>query len=117
MLAKVREGGHYALMILWLLGPPMKSAALTRMAHQLLVGLALDSPRAARQNMPVKIGDDVIGIVTSGCLSPTLDRSIAMAYVDVAHKDVGQTVDVDLGRQTVKAEIVPLPFYTRGNKK
>ena len=41
MLAKVREGGHYALMILWLLGPPMKSAALTRMAHQLLVGLAL----------------------------------------------------------------------------
>jgi aminomethyltransferase len=76
-----------------------------------LVGLVLDSPRAARQGMPVARDGSPIGAVTSGCISPTLEKSIAMAYVDAAHAAAGGTVDVDLGRQTVRAEVVALPFY------
>ncbi|MCP3905520.1 MAG: glycine cleavage system aminomethyltransferase GcvT [Planctomycetes bacterium] len=79
-----------------------------------LVGLVLDSPRAARQEMAVQRDGTVIGAVTSGCVSPTLEKSIAMAYVDADHADEGTTVCVDLGRQTVDATIVPLPFYKRG---
>ena len=76
-----------------------------------LVGLFLDSPRAARQGMTVKNGDAEVGIVTSGCMSPTLGRSIAMAYVDTPISDVGTTLAVDLGRQVVDAEVTAIPFY------
>jgi aminomethyltransferase len=79
-----------------------------------LAGLVLDSPRAARQDMPVLKDGTTIGFVTSGCLSPTLERSIAMAYLDAAHAEPGGAVEVDLGRQCVTAEIVPLPFYKAG---
>jgi aminomethyltransferase len=76
-----------------------------------LVGLELNSKRAARQHMSVLRNGATIGEVTSGCPSPTLEKSIAMAYVDTAHAKTGETVEVDLGRQTVPATIVDLPFY------
>lgn len=78
-----------------------------------LVGLHLDSKRAARQTMKVLLGGEEIGFVTSGCLSPTLEKSIAMAYVQAAHAEEGKTVQVDLGRQAIDAAIIPLPFYKR----
>ena len=78
-----------------------------------LVGLHLDSRRAARQDMKVKLGDAEIGFVTSGCLSPTLGTSIAMAYVQAEHAVENTAVQIDLGRQAIDAEIVPLPFYKR----
>jgi len=77
-----------------------------------LVGLTLDGRRAARQNMIVRHDGEEIGVVTSGCLSPTLDRSIAMAYVDVAHADEGSTVDVDFVSRTAPATVTALPFYS-----
>ncbi len=79
--------------------------------RQRLVGLKLDTRRSARQNMPVKDGDAQVGFVTSGCISPTLDASIAMAYVATGKHDVGTKLSVDLGKQVVPAEVVPLPFY------
>ncbi|MHC4991915.1 MAG: glycine cleavage system aminomethyltransferase GcvT [Planctomycetota bacterium] len=82
-----------------------------------LVGLVLEGRRAARQSMPVSVGGSAVGVVTSGTLSPTLDRSIAMAYVDREHADPGTELRVDLGRATAAAEIVPLPFYKRPKKK
>ncbi|MHC5023658.1 MAG: glycine cleavage system aminomethyltransferase GcvT [Planctomycetota bacterium] len=79
-----------------------------------LVGLELDSKRAARQGMKVLAGGAEIGFVTSGCLSPTLGKSIAMAYVDRGRSEAGASVEVDLGRQVAAATIVPLPFYKAG---
>ncbi len=78
-----------------------------------LVGLDLQGPRIARQGAAVKSGETVIGEVTSGTFSPTLKRSIAMAFVDAAHATDGQSVDVDLRGSITSAKIVPLPFYKR----
>jgi aminomethyltransferase len=61
--------------------------------------------------MPVLKDGATVGEVTSGCLSPTLDTSIAMAYLDAPHADEGGNVRVDLGRHQIEARIVPLPFY------
>ena len=80
-----------------------------------LVGLILEGRRAARQHMPVLTGGTTIGEVTSGCLSPTLEKSIAMAYVDAANAAPGTSVEVDLGKQTAAAEVVALPFYKTGS--
>jgi len=75
-----------------------------------LAGLVLDGRRTARQGMTISAKGKEIGIVTSGCLSPTLDKPIAMAYVDTGTQG---RVEVALGRGSVAAEIVALPFYKR----
>jgi aminomethyltransferase len=76
-----------------------------------LVGIEIDGKRAARQGMAVKKGDSTIGIVTSGCLSPTLGKSIAMAFVDRAHTEVGAALQVDTGRGVLEGKVVKMPFY------
>lgn len=78
-----------------------------------LAGLRLAGRRTARQGMVVRRDGGEIGRVTSGCLSPTLGVPIAMAYLDAAHAEIGGTVQVDLGRTSVRADVVALPFYKR----
>lgn len=78
-----------------------------------LVGLLLDGRRSARQFMKVFAGEAEIGEVTSGCLSPTLERPIAMAYVESSRAEPGGRVQIDLGRARAEAEICALPFYKR----
>ncbi len=78
-----------------------------------LVGLELEGKRIARQGTPIVLDGKVIGEVTSGTLSPTLGRSIAMAYVDAAHTAEGTAVSADLKGTLNPAKIVKLPFYKR----
>jgi len=58
-------------------------------------------------------GGREIGRVTSGTFSPTLARSIAMAYVDPPWKTPGSACEVDVRGKSVSARVVPLPFYKR----
>jgi len=74
-----------------------------------LVGLTLDGRRSPRQGMSILENDCVIGTVTSGCYSPTFEYPIAMAYVSSEFN--GETVNIDFGKQTLPATVVPLPFY------
>jgi len=82
-----------------------------------LVGLELEGKRIARQGSAVLREGKPVGVVTSGTLSPTLGKSIAMAYVDANDAIVGSAVSIDLKGSTNAAKIVPLPFYTRAEKK
>ncbi|MSR44004.1 MAG: glycine cleavage system aminomethyltransferase GcvT [Phycisphaerales bacterium] len=75
-----------------------------------LVGLGLEGRRSARQGMEVRLGERVVGRVTSGCLSPTLDRPIAMAIVDAECTAVGTALEVDLRGTRVPAIVEPMPF-------
>lgn len=63
-------------------------------------------------------GGAAIGKVTSGLLAPTVDRPIAMAYVDAAHAAVGTRLDALVRGKPVPMEVVPMPFvparYYRG---
>ncbi len=76
-----------------------------------LVGIRFEGKRTARQGMPILVGGEAGGVVTSGCLSPTLDASIAMGFVNAAHAVEGREVSVDAGRAVLAGRIVPMPFY------
>ena len=78
---------------------------------KMLTGLILEGRRSARQGHRVLHQGEEIGTVTSGCLSPTLNQSIAMAIMDREHREPGTAVDIDLGRSTVPATVCALPFY------
>ncbi|MBI1314603.1 glycine cleavage system aminomethyltransferase GcvT [bacterium] len=77
------------------------------------VGLKLDGRRIAREGATVVIGDEIIGEVTSGTFSPTLEESIAMAYVDRRYSDTGIALEVDIRGKRIAARTVDLPFYRR----
>ena len=81
--------------------------------ERVLVGLGVDGRRTARQGMPVLANGTVVGQVSSGCWSPTLERSIAMAFVDRAHAEAGTALAVDAERARLDAVVEKLPFYTR----
>lgn len=78
-----------------------------------VVGLKGLGRRAARAGYPVLVDGTVVGEVTSGLPSPTLGHPIALALVDVAQREPGTTVTVDLRGKPESFEVVPLPFYTR----
>lgn len=79
-----------------------------------LVGLELNSQRIARQGTPIRDANGTeIGVVTSGTMSPTLNKSIAMAYVNVDQSAVGTQLTADLRGDLQPASVVPLPFYKR----
>ncbi|MFI5378408.1 MAG: glycine cleavage system aminomethyltransferase GcvT [Tepidisphaerales bacterium] len=78
-----------------------------------LVGLELEGKRIARPETPVMLGGRQIGQVTSGTFSPTLQKSIAMAYVEAGHAGVGTKLDVDLKGAMNAAVVVKMPFYKR----
>lgn len=78
-----------------------------------IVGLKLEGRRIARRHAGVYAGGVPVGVVTSGTLSPTLGDSIAMAFVNREHNELGSTVEVTVGSKRMGATVVPLPFYKR----
>jgi aminomethyltransferase len=78
-----------------------------------LVGLVVRGRGIARHGYGVFAGDRRTGIVTSGTLSPTLNKPIAMAYVTPTDAEPGTIVAVGIRDQRVSAEVVSLPFYRR----
>lgn len=92
-------------------------AALTAAAatepRELLVGLRGSGRRAGREGYAVLSGDDVVGRVTSGALSPTLGHPVAMAYVRSDLAAVGTALAVDVRGSAQPVEVVELPFYRR----
>jgi aminomethyltransferase len=77
------------------------------------VGLQLDGKRIAREGAGVIAGETAVGKVTSGTFSPTLQKSIAMAYVPARHSAPGVHLSVDIRGQREPATVVKLPFYKR----
>lgn len=77
------------------------------------VGLILEGRRIAREHFDVYHADERVGWITSGTFSPTLERSIAMAYVPPSLSDAGQELSVDIRGAKTPARVAPLPFYRR----
>lgn len=77
------------------------------------VGLALSGRRVPREHYALLSGATKVGEVTSGTFSPTLQKPIAMAYVEPTHAAVGTELTVDIRGSAEPAQVVALPFYKR----
>jgi aminomethyltransferase len=75
-----------------------------------LVGFEMEGRGIARHGHQVVRGDEIVGEVTSGTKSPTLDKAIGLALVDPGVEDRFEVVIRD---KPVPAKRVPLPFYKR----
>jgi aminomethyltransferase len=95
------------------IGAPALRAIAAGELKQKLVGLFIEGPRAARQGMNVLKDGQIVGTVTSGAMSPTLKRPIAMAYVQAPLAAPGTPLAIDLRGTSINATVTPLPFYKR----
>ena len=76
-----------------------------------LAGFKLIGRGVPRHGYAIKDGSEVIGEVSSGTFSPTLDMSIGMGYVPGRYGVVGSRFQIDMRGRAVEAEVVELPFY------
>ena len=77
-----------------------------------LVGFIMEDRRVPRHGYDIEDeSGNVIGKVTSGTLSPCLEKPIGMGYVPKNIAEPGQKVMVSFGKKSLPAEIVKAPFY------
>lgn len=76
-----------------------------------LAGFFIEGRRSARQGMAIKQNGKDVGIITSGCPSPTLERCIAMGFLDRDLIVPGTNLEVDTGKGMLQATVTNLPFY------
>ena len=87
-------------------------AARQRGIERRLACLVLSDPRAVTLGSePVRIGDEVVGRVTTGGFGFAVDRSIALAYLPVAHAEVGTAVEIEVFGDWVAAEVAAEPLW------
>lgn len=77
------------------------------------VGLELEGKRPAREGSKLMKGAEMVGEVTSGTFSPTLEKPIAMAYVEREFAEIGTELAVDIRGKHHAAKVVKLPLYKR----
>ena len=76
-----------------------------------LVGLEIIDKGIARKDYLVLNGQGVkIGIVTSGTMSPTLEKAIALAYINSEYNKAGTEVFINVRNKSIKAVVSSLPF-------
>ena len=54
---------------------------------------------------------NVVGIVTSGTMSPSMKLGIGLGYVTVDNSKLDSEIFVEIRDKGVKAKVVKLPFY------
>ncbi len=79
-----------------------------------LVGFEVVERGIAREGHEVLAGDQVVGTVTSGVWSPTLEKAIGMAYLPPALAGVGTEIEIRVRKRQLAARVVEMPFYRRG---
>ena len=79
-----------------------------------LVGFELTERGIPRHDYEIVDADGtVIGIVTSGTMSPCLNKGIGMGYVPVAYAAPDSEIFIRIRKNDIPAKVVKMPFYKK----
>ena len=80
--------------------------------HKKLVAFTLEDRRVPRHHYEVQNAEgNKIGIVTSGTFSPSLNKSIGLAYVPIDYSKENSEIFINMGSKNIAAQLTKLPFY------
>lgn len=80
-----------------------------------LIGFELDQRGIPRQGYNIiDENGKIIGNVTSGTMSPSLDKGIGMGYVPAELAAAGNKINIEIRKKQVPATVVKMPFYKGG---
>ncbi|MCP4230621.1 MAG: glycine cleavage system aminomethyltransferase GcvT [bacterium] len=75
-----------------------------------LVGLTMVDSGIPRQGYDIYVGEEIVGNVTSGTQSPSLDISIGLGYVNKPYDKTGTDIWLDIRGKRKKAIVAETPF-------
>lgn len=81
-----------------------------------LVGLEMEGRHIARHGYPVMVNGEIVGEVTSGTFSPTLEKAIALAYLPTPLSEIGQPLTVEIRGKSYPGKVIKKPFYKPATK-
>ena len=82
-----------------------------------LVTFELKERGIPRQHYKIVKDGAEIGEVTSGMLSPSLEKGVGLGYVPVEFSKVGEILKIDIRGRAIPAEIVKPPLWKEGSRK
>jgi aminomethyltransferase len=82
-----------------------------------LVGFRLTGRGFPRRGYPVHHGGREVDVVRSGTLSPSLGIGIGTTYLPAAVAKPGTAFEIECRGERLPAEVVKLPFWTKGSVK
>lgn len=78
-----------------------------------LVGFEMTERGIPRSHYEVYGDDKRIGYVTTGSFSPTLNKNIGLALIDVNYSKENTEIEINIRNKNIKAKVVKKPFYTK----
>lgn len=79
-----------------------------------LVGFELTERGIPRHDYEITDKDgNVIGIVTSGTMAPSLNKGIGLGYVPAEYAAEGSQIFIRIRKNDIPAQVVKLPFYKK----
>jgi aminomethyltransferase len=80
-----------------------------------LVCLEMTERAIPRNGCPILMNDEIVGTITSGTMSPSLEKGIGIGYVNVPFHKSGTELIVDIRGKMKSAIVVKPPFYKNGS--
>ena len=79
--------------------------------NELLAAFKLTGHGIPRSGNPIMLGDEVVGEVTSGTHSPSLEVGIGMGYVRTDLAEPGTALEIDVRGKRRAARVEKRPLY------
>jgi aminomethyltransferase len=76
-----------------------------------LVGLEMLERGVARAHYHILLDGQVVGEMTSGTISPSLNKGIGLGYVRTEHAKAGTPLQIDIRGKPAQARVATTPFY------
>ncbi len=67
-----------------------------------------------RPSYDIIVEDEVVGYVTSGTISPSLNKGIGIGYIKTNYVDKDNLISIGIRKKNKKAKLVKAPFYKNG---
>lgn len=77
-----------------------------------LVPFVMEDKGIPRHGYTIFVGDEKVGYVTSGTMSPTLEKGVGMGYIATPFCEKGNRIQIDMkGLRRASAQVVEAPIY------
>ena len=75
-----------------------------------LVAFVLKAPGFPRKDYKIFRDGTECGVVTSGTVSPILEKGIGLGYITSEHSKIGTIIEIEVRNKFIPAEIIKPPF-------
>lgn len=82
-----------------------------QVCSQRLVAFETKERGIPREGYDILVGEEKVGVISSGTQAPSSKKGIAMGWIAKAHSQKGTQVHIQVRNRRVAAEVVDVPFY------